>query len=74
MGASGPGVTQPGDFPIRHPSDQGLVNGRIVNSPHYAEMGGLDGPSKWPKGNEMRVEKPTGVRGATASSEKKAKK
>ncbi len=61
------GIVAPNDYPIRDPKDPKQVNGRIVNPVRYIELGGLDGPGKWPKGNEMRVEPPTKVKGARSS-------
>ena len=63
------GIVAPDRFPIRDPKDPKQNNGRMVNPVRYAEVGGLTGPGVWPKGNEMKVEAPTRVKGAKKSSE-----
>ena len=63
------GIVAPDRFPVRDPKTRPQRVGRIVNPVGYAEVGGLDGPGKWPKGNEMKVEAPTRVKGAKKSSE-----
>lgn len=74
-----PGLVSPNSFPIRDPKDRSLTSGRIVNSPRYAEMGGIDGPGVWdkessPSGfaqasqeNTFRVERPTSIKSAHTS-------
>ncbi len=64
-----PGLVGPEKFPIRNPEDNSQVNGRNVNPVRYPEMGGLDGPGAWLRGdrskkNTMRVERATDVRAA----------
>ncbi|HYV56155.1 MAG TPA: hypothetical protein VE911_01365 [Candidatus Nitrosopolaris sp.] len=51
-----PGLMAPENYPNRRPTDGAQVNGRIVNPVRYAEIGGLDGPGKWPSGNQMKLE------------------
>ena len=66
---AGPGIVQPDAFPVRDPRDPKQNHGRIVNPVRYIEMGGLDGPGKMPKGNEMKVEAPTRVKAAKDATE-----
>ena len=77
------GIVGPDNFPVRDPRDPKQVHGRMVNPPRFNELGGLRGPGKWPKGDStigasartdpsfsgpMKVEKPTRVRGAHATT------
>lgn len=64
------GVVGPDSFPVRDPRSGAQKSGRVLNPVRYSEMGGLDGPGKWPKGNEMRVEKPTGQKSTHATTRK----
>jgi hypothetical protein len=63
------GIVGPDQFPIRDPKSAAQKNGRILNPVRYVEMG-FDSASKWPKGNEMRVEKPTGQTSTHATTNK----
>ena len=65
-----PGIVRPEKFPIRDPKSRPQKVGRIVNPIGFPEMGGLDGPGKWGKGNTMAVEKPTGVKGMKPATKK----
>lgn len=47
---------------IRRPTDNNQKNGRIVNTPRYATMGGLSSAGKIGSKNTMNVEKPTKVK------------
>lgn len=81
--ANQPGIVGPMDFPIRNPMDKSLSNGRMLNPPRYVEFGGLDAASKWygnantsNQGSDKSIATlesggPTGVKGATNTSEKK---
>lgn len=61
----GPGIVGPASFPPRNPAEtHNQVHGRIVNCVQYPDIGGFVGPMCWPKGNAMKVEKPTSVRAA----------
>jgi len=62
------GLQAPMEFPIRKATDAKQVNGRVVNSVRYMEMGGASGPGKWGKGNTMKVEKPTNVSESKSST------
>lgn len=64
------GIVAPDHFPVRQPTDANQVNGRIVNSVRYMELGGLSSASKYPRGNAMRVERATSVRAAHGSTNK----
>lgn len=71
-----PGVVGPNTYPIRHPTDPKKNNGRIDNPPRYMEdMGGMTGAAKWEAtgkhANGYRVEKPTNVKVAHDTSERK---
>lgn len=46
----------------RKPTDNNQKNGRIINTPRYAEMGGLSSAGKIGSKNQMHVEKPTKVK------------
>ena len=67
-----PGLMAPENYPNRRPTDGNQVNGRVVNPVRYAEIGGFDGPSKWPAGNQMNLEGggPTGLKGAHSATGK----
>ncbi len=41
----------------RRPTDNNQQNGQIVNTPRYAQMGGLSGAAKYAK-NKMSLSKP----------------
>ncbi len=46
----------------RDPQDNNRINGRVVNPPRYAELGGLSGPSSIRKngevGKDLKIKKP----------------
>ncbi len=42
----------------RAPTDNNQQNGQIVNTPRYAEFGGLSGAAKAGPKNRMNVQKP----------------
>ena len=64
----GDGLVGPQRFPIRDPKTTAKRQGRMVNSPHYADMGGLTGPGKLPAGGDFVPEAPTGVKSAKKTS------
>lgn len=64
------GIMAPNNYPVRNPKTRPQMVGRIVNPVGFPDMGGLTSASRWPNGNRMRVERPTGVRGAHKSSSK----
>lgn len=43
---------------IRGATDNKQQNGQIVNTPRYADFGGLSGPTKTGKKNAMSLSKP----------------
>lgn len=45
---------------MRRPTDNARVNGRIINPPRFAQLGGLTGPSKALEGNNIKITKPGG--------------
>lgn len=49
---------KPRRAPMRTPTSNEKVNGRIHNPPRYPEIGGLTGPGKAFKNNVMKVRKP----------------
>lgn len=58
---------RPSEGGLRMPTDKSKNNGPIINPPRYAELGGLNGPSKIapgvngiPDSNDLRVSKPGG--------------
>lgn len=51
---------KPSSAGIRRPTDNERVNGRIVNPPRFAYLGGLSGPSKALTGNNINIVKPGG--------------
>lgn len=62
----------PSSAGIRKPTDASPINGIVYNPPRFAEMGGLDAPSrtkttvnnsKYDVGNPLTVSKPNGGRG-----------
>lgn len=44
----------------RDPNDNARQNGRIINTPRYAQFGGLTSASKALTGNNMKIVKPGG--------------
>ena len=64
----GDGIAGPQRYPIRDPKATGKRQGRMHNSPHYAELGGLTGPGKLPSGGDFVPEAPTGVKSAKKTS------
>lgn len=53
---------RPSEGGLRHPQDSQKENGQIVNSPRYAELGGLDKASRIAMDNPFRISKPNGGR------------
>lgn len=47
------GASQP-----RRPTDNNQQNGQVVNTPRYAQMGGLSGATKTGGKNKMNLSKP----------------
>jgi len=43
---------------VRRPTDNNQANGQIVNTPRYAEMGGLSGAAKIGSKNKMAIKPP----------------
>lgn len=83
MASNQPGIVGPDAFPIRDPRQKGQVLGRCVNPPRYQVVGGMDGPTKWDtenaqdtgsRVNMFPVQKPTNVRGAHSTAERKVGK
>jgi hypothetical protein len=60
------GIVAPDKHPIRDPRHPQQVNGRIVNPSPVFELGKLT-PGNYPKGNSMRVERPTRVKAVHSS-------
>ena len=46
----------------RDPTSNAKQNGRIMNPPRFAELGGLTGPSKAVSRNGMSIVKPGGAK------------
>jgi hypothetical protein len=44
----------------RAPTDNKRENGRIINVPRYAELGGFTGTSKALTGNNIKIRRPGG--------------
>ena len=44
----------------RNPTDNNQLNGQIVNTPRFSQMGGLSNAAKAGAKNKMMVEKPGG--------------
>lgn len=49
---------KPSSTGMRGPTDNKRENGRVINPPRFAELGGLTGPSKVYTGNNIRIRKP----------------
>ena len=54
--------TNPSERNLRKPTDPAKENGPFVNTPTYAEMGGLNGPRKIAARNQFRLEGSRGKR------------
>jgi hypothetical protein len=63
--------TPPSSANLRKPTDATQINGLVYNPPRYAELGGLDSPSKtattvnnskFDVGNPLTISKPNGGR------------
>jgi hypothetical protein len=52
---------KPSETGSREPLDNNRGNGRVVNPPRFAEVGGLKGPSKGVKKNNMTIASPGNV-------------
>ena len=46
----------------RRPTDSNQKNGRVINPPRFAHLGGLSSATKTGPKNKMMVEKPTNVK------------
>jgi len=53
---------EPNTDGLRKPTDPQKENGQFVNPPRYAEMGGLDKPSRTAQKNPFTISKPNGGR------------
>jgi hypothetical protein len=51
---------EPASTGMRKPTDNSRVNGRVVNPPRFAELGGLTSGSKALTGNNIKIHKPGG--------------
>lgn len=49
---------EPSSGGLRKPTDAQKENGQIVNPPRFAEMGGLDKPSRVAQKNPFGIRKP----------------
>ena len=56
------GFLQPSSEGLRKPTDPQKENGQIINPPRYAELGGLDRPSRIEQKNALTISKPNGGR------------
>ncbi len=43
---------------VRRPTDNNQMNGQVVNTPRFAEMGGLSGAAKAGSKNKMAIKPP----------------
>lgn len=66
MATPQPGLGIPSSSGLRYPTDNAKNNGRQINPPRFAEMGGLTGGSKTAAGvnntgnsNSLRLSKPS---------------
>lgn len=50
---------KPRRAPMRTPTSNEKVNGRIHNPPRYPEIGGFTGPGKAFKNNQYKIRKPS---------------
>ena len=78
MSNSGSGISAPGSYPVRKPTDRAQNHGRVINPPRYMQVGGLSGPDKYvlqageraeSRNPVAKVEKATNVKGAVDVSE-----
>lgn len=53
---------EPSTTGLRKPTDSGKENGQVINPPRYAQMGGLDKPSRIAEKNPLAIRKPGGGR------------
>lgn len=53
---------EPSTTGLRKPTDSGKENGQVINPPRYAQMGGLDKPSRIAEKNTLTIRKPGGGR------------
>lgn len=53
---------EPSTSGLRQPTDAQKENGQIINQPRYAELGGLDKPSRIAQKNNLTISKPNGGR------------
>jgi hypothetical protein len=52
----------PSSAGLRKPTDPDKNNGQVINPPRYAELGGLDKPSRIAQANPLTISKPGGGR------------
>jgi len=53
------GLFAPREAPIRQPTSDAQVNGRIINPPRYAQLGGLTAAGKvGPTATQYKISKP----------------
>lgn len=53
---------EPSSAGLRKPTDQQKENGQIINTPRFAEHGGLDKPARIAQKNPFHISKPGGGR------------
>jgi len=53
---------EPSSSGLRKPTDPQKENGQVMNPPRYAELGGLDKPSRIAQKNPLHISKPNGGR------------
>ena len=49
---------EPSTSNIRKPTDAAQDNGQVINPPRFAQLGGLDKPSRIAKKNPLTIRKP----------------
>lgn len=54
---------EPSTAGLRKPTDPQKANGQVLNPPRFAELGGLDKPSRIAHDNPLTISKPGGGRG-----------
>ena len=53
---------EPSNAGLRKPTDPQKENGQMINPPRFAELGGLDKPSRIAQKNPLSISKPGGGR------------
>lgn len=51
---------EPSTAGLRKPQDAQKENGQVINTPRYAELGGLDKPSRIAQKNPLSIKKANG--------------